>query len=47
MPKARTYDEEMKFIEQVDKHRFRIKKGFVPNMQVGHVHVLFDTASSF
>lgn len=30
----RTYQEELKFIERIDDYSFRIKKGFVPNMQV-------------
>lgn len=34
MPKPRTYLEELEFIEKVSSHTFRIKKGFVPNMNV-------------
>jgi hypothetical protein len=30
----RTYDEELKFIERINNHCWRIKKGFVPNMNV-------------
>ncbi|CAF1316811.1 unnamed protein product [Rotaria magnacalcarata] len=30
----RTYDEELKFIERINNHSWRIKKGFVPNMNV-------------
>ena len=30
----RTYDEELKFIERINSHCWRIKKGFVPNMNV-------------
>lgn len=30
----RTYAEEMEYIERVSSHTFRIKKGFVPNMNV-------------
>lgn len=30
----RTYDEELKFIERINSHSWRIKKGFVPNMNV-------------
>jgi hypothetical protein len=31
---ARTYDEELKFLEKVSSTGWRIKKGFVPNMKV-------------
>lgn len=31
---VRTYEEECKFIERVDKCSWKIKKGFVPNMNV-------------
>jgi hypothetical protein len=30
----RTYDEELKFIERINGNCWRIKKGFVPNMNV-------------
>ena len=30
----RTYDEELKYIERINNHSWRIKKGFVPNMNV-------------
>jgi len=30
----RTYDEELKFIERINSNSWRIKKGFVPNMNV-------------
>jgi len=30
----RTYEEELKFIERINGHSWRIKKGFVPNMNV-------------
>jgi hypothetical protein len=30
----RTYDEELKFIERINSYSWRIKKGFVPNMNV-------------
>ena len=31
---GRTFDEEMSFIERADSVSWRIKKGFVPNMNV-------------
>ncbi|KII69446.1 tRNA-splicing ligase RtcB [Thelohanellus kitauei] len=31
---SRSYSEELKFIERIDSHSFRIKKGFVKNMNV-------------
>eukprot|EP00320_Phaeocystis_rex_P010636 CAMPEP_0119089198 /NCGR_PEP_ID=MMETSP1178-20130426/148200_1 /TAXON_ID=33656 /ORGANISM="unid sp, Strain CCMP2000" /LENGTH=67 /DNA_ID=CAMNT_0007072531 /DNA_START=137 /DNA_END=337 /DNA_ORIENTATION=+ len=31
---VRTYDEEMRYIEQVTPYKWRIKPGFVPNMRV-------------
>ena len=31
---VRTYQEELKYIERLTDSSFRIKKGFVPNMQV-------------
>ncbi len=30
----RTYEEELKFIERINSYSWRIKKGFVPNMNV-------------
>ena len=37
----RTYAEEMEYIERVSSHTFRIKKGFVPNMNVS-LKIWFD-----
>ena len=31
---GRTFDEEMKYIEKMSGNTWRIKKGFVPNMNV-------------
>ncbi len=31
---SRSYLEELKYIERISKNAFKIKKGFVPNMQV-------------
>ena len=31
---VRTYEEELKYLERVDENRWRIKKGFQPNMKV-------------
>ena len=37
---VRTYDEEQEYIERVNSHKFKIKKGFVPNMKVdGYFYV--------
>ncbi|XP_070559608.1 RNA-splicing ligase RtcB homolog [Ptychodera flava] len=42
MTTIRTYQEELKFIEKVDKNSWRIKKGFVPNMQVDGLFYVND-----
>jgi len=34
MPKSRSYNEELEYIERLTSHSFRIKKGFVDNMNV-------------
>lgn len=31
---VRQYEEELKYIERIDAHSWRIKKGFQPNMNV-------------
>lgn len=31
---SRNYNDELQFLEKIDKNSWRIKKGFVPNMQV-------------
>lgn len=31
---ARTYDEEIKYVEKIGPVQWKIKKGFVPNMKV-------------
>jgi len=31
---VRTYEEELKYLERIDDNRWRIKKGFQPNMKV-------------
>ena len=31
---GRSYNEELEYLEKIDSHCWRIKKGFVPNMQV-------------
>uniref|UniRef100_A0A2K5C184 3'-phosphate/5'-hydroxy nucleic acid ligase n=1 Tax=Aotus nancymaae TaxID=37293 RepID=A0A2K5C184_AOTNA len=36
------YDDELRFLEKINKTRWRIKKGFVPNMQVGGVFYVND-----
>jgi tRNA-splicing ligase RtcB len=36
----RTYDEELKFIERINSHSWRIKKGFVPNMNVCLIFII-------
>lgn len=55
MPKARTYLEELEYIEKVSSHTFKIKKGFVPNMNVEGMffvndrleHLMFDELRHF
>ncbi|PIK42414.1 hypothetical protein BSL78_20740 [Apostichopus japonicus] len=34
MTTIRSYNDELKFLEKIDSHCWRIKKGFVPNMKV-------------
>lgn len=34
---SRTYNDELQYLDKVHKNCWRIKKGFVPNMQVNHV----------
>ena len=34
MPKLRTYNEELQYIEKLNKYTYRVKKEFVPNMKV-------------
>ena len=34
MPKPRTYDDELQYIEKLNKNTYRVKKEFVPNMKV-------------
>lgn len=31
---SRNYNDELQFLEKINKNSWRIKKGFVPNMQV-------------
>lgn len=31
---SRSYEDELKFLSQIDENRWLIKKGFVPNMRV-------------
>lgn len=32
---SRSYNDELQFLDKLDKNCWRIKKGFVPNMHVG------------
>ena len=34
MPKPRTYNDELQYIEKLNKNTYRVKKEFVPNMKV-------------
>ena len=34
MPRGRSYEDEIQYIERLSQNSFRIKKGFVPNMKV-------------
>lgn len=42
----RTYDEELKFIERINSNSWRIKKGFVPNMNVRRKTFLLENNSN-
>lgn len=33
---SRTYNDELQYLDKIHKNCWRIKKGFVPNMQVKH-----------
>ena len=35
---SRTFDEEVKFLEKISPECWKIKKGFVPNMQVCKIY---------
>lgn len=41
---VRTYEQEREYIEQVSPHKFIIKKGFVPNMNVRELAACVDAA---
>uniref|UniRef100_A0A8D0NZK9 3'-phosphate/5'-hydroxy nucleic acid ligase n=1 Tax=Sus scrofa TaxID=9823 RepID=A0A8D0NZK9_PIG len=39
---SRSYNDELQFLEKINKNCWRIKKGFVPNMQVEGVFYVND-----
>lgn len=43
MPASRSYKEELEYIERINAHSFRIKKGFVPGMNVEGVFYVNET----
>lgn len=40
---SRSYKEELEFIEKINDHSWRIKKGFVPNMNVKKKELIYFT----
>ncbi|EGC28523.1 hypothetical protein DICPUDRAFT_90903 [Dictyostelium purpureum] len=44
---SRSFEEELKFIEKIDSVRYRVKKGFVPNMNVDGMIYVNDSIKDY